>query len=749
MSSTTDEQLLEYIAQGHYDIARSMISERIRKFPNRVYYKILLNKIIYKSESTQLGIENNLQILKNLPNDSNSILTLNEFFTECGMEKEADLCFENIIKKYPIKSNEICFLWFNNCIDTLDLKKFNKIFSYLNKSKIKKYIYWYSFSFYLLYQQHNDEESKLNLYKSFGKKLIENEKIQNNQQLYVYTRFLILDEDYKTIEKVLEEINFPLDLEMQLLYLESTKRNESWSKLFEYTTNSLFNDKFDDFDTYKLWIRSGKHLGMSYEDLKQKLGDSRNELLTKIELDILYEKSIDENAEIFFKQFQNKLCCFPDLSKYKLPPKFYEAIKESSESKPNNAIVLVNNQKFLPNSVNSWDFYDKIKTERSEFDNDPINELFLMSIEEQLQTPTLENIISSIAIIKNLLIQDKHNYKLKLLLVKLYSQLNTNDMIIPIYQSLKIKMIQHDTLSYLLTKTIPNKTSLEQFVEIFRFYLTATQEIKETIYNGFESEVYNKLESFINFGLRIKTSFSLYFVLQKIIQISIVMNDKGYMNYFNDYLTKNEKLILGEWKDNRDFKEESNVKISTNDSSIKVKLIIYMMINQLNEEEKVKNHLKTYNKLVSNTSHLSPWSNLIYKNYYNLFKIKTNINENESKSLYNFILKNLKFDKLKTFFVDDLTSSETNSKLIDLVELIQIIKLLFSNNSNSDYKILLIQLSTLINEFKKDNFIINSQIKQIDDINFQLPIDLDIQPTLDEIKESITFSTKSILNNLK
>ncbi|KAI5966511.1 MDM20 [Candida pseudojiufengensis] len=759
-SSTTDDQILDYIDRGYYDIAKSAITDKIRKNPNKIYFKILLNKIIYKSESTELAIKNNLQLLQSLSNDTNSILLLNEFFTDLEMEKEADLCFENIIKKYPIKSIEICFLWFNNCIESGDLKKFNKIFSYLNKSKLKKYQYWYSFSFYLLIKQlqqlsnPTDEEiSKLKLYKSFGKKLIENEKFVNCQQVYVYTRFLILDEDYQSIENVLNQIEFPLDLELQILYLETLDKNENWLKLFEYNSNLLFNDKFDDFNTYKLWIKSGKQLGKTYEELKEKLGDSRNELLVKIELSILFGVNIEEDANTYYNKFQNKLCCYPDLSKYQLPSSFYDKIKESSNLKTDNAIVLVNNQKFAPQTVNSWQYYNKIKTERSEYDNDPLNELFLVSIEKQLQIPTYENIISNIIIINNLLIQDKYNYKLKILLIKLYSNLNNNNLIISIYQSLKIKMIQHDTLNYLLTNSLPSKISLEVYIEIFKFYLTSFQEIKETIYNGFDFEIYNKLESFINFNKRLKNSISLFFIVYKILQTSIITNDKGYIQYFNDWLIKNEKLILnGEWRDNRDFSEKSNVQIIVDDTtSIRIKLIIYMMINEINNENKLKYLLKNYNKLISNSKNFTPWSNLIYKIYYNIFKIKTKINENETKSLINFILKNLKFDKLKNYFEnDDIISSKTNQKLIELVELINIIKFIFPKSNNSDIKLLFNQLTNLTSELKNENFIINSQLSFINQLNLNLPInDIDSTTTLNEIKESIIFSTKSILNNLK
>ncbi|KAI5949630.1 MDM20 [Candida margitis] len=806
MFSQSDEKIIEYIEAGKYTIAQSSLLDKIKKFPNKTIYRALLNKVLYKTGSTAKAIENNLALLKSTPNEITTVIELYEFFKSAGMEKEANLCFESPIQKYPLLSQELGTIWFENSVQDLDIKQFNKIFSFLNKSKKeRKYTFWYSFSFYLLFNQgEKEEESKLKLYKSFGKKLIEglveNEPFVNCQEVYVYTRFLLLDEDYTTIESILSSIKFPLDLELQLLYMEAMEKSGKWTQLHNYTGKLLLEDKFDDYDTWKLWIRSGYETGAALVDLQSKLGNSRNELLIRIELDILYKtdpSQLQSDIEVYFAKFKNKMCCFSDLFKYKdfLSSEFYTMVRNSTDemlSHPSEGdkdlITLVNNQKFVPHVKNGqiYQHYrgNKSSTNRSEFDNDPLSDALLISIIENLsKDASPQQIIQSITVINHLLINDKYNYKLKVWSIKLYSQLNTNDSILPLYESLKIKMIQHETVGYYLTNVVPaTRTSLEQYIDIFRFYLTARHEVKDTVLGGFESQIYSKLTSFIQFGQRLQNSVSLNFILQRIIQTSLITSDKGYINYFAHYLHENEKSILAStWQDNRDFESEwngiivnenvetakSNNLLSTpiDDQSIKLKLIIYMIILN-NSTDSTTSLLKQFNKIISSSTQVTsnPFTNVLFKMYYNLLKIQTNIKCDESQSLSNFIHKNLKIDKLKSQIIPhaSILSYQLNENLINLIEFIKIVAFISTQSrgktqdSVKTTKSILQTTTNLVGELKKLD-LVQQQYKAIDeqnmsfDLNNELGLELDrdvLEKSVDDIKESIAASTRSILNNI-
>ncbi|KAI3405374.2 MDM20 [Candida oxycetoniae] len=837
MVSDSDYEIIELIDRGQYSYAQSLLLQKIKKFSQRIFYRVLQNRILYDTGSQKQAIDNNLQLLQKCSNEIDTVTSLNEFFQSISMQKEANLCYESVIKKYPIQAEELSLIWFENSIQQLDVAHFNKVFSYLNKSNKSetKYCYWYAFSFYLMISQQSKEEekgekgekgeksegekgekgegekgekgegekgekgegekqSKLKLYKMFGKKLIEelqkSHPFANCQELYVYTRFLLLNEDYRTIEDTLGKFNHPLDLELRLLYLDSMKRNKSWKTLYEYTTRLLFEENFDDFDTWILWLNSGKQVGESREALSSRLATnttttttSRNELLVKIELANLFNHDTAGEIDTYYEKFKNKLSCYSDLSRYDLSGKFEEKVSSVSKEILNlksrdveHVITLVNNQKFNP-IVDNWDIYKQFSSasvrSKSEFDNNPLNELALISIVTDLSrvTPSTKyaTIIKNIAILVELLKSDKYNYRLNLWLMKLYAQLNTNDMISSIYKALKINMVQHETLGYYYTSVSPpTKATLDDLINIFRFYLTSKHEIKETIQNGFEKGVYSKLQSFITFGQKLQNSISLNSVVQKIIQTILIMDDTQYLHYFIKYLKENRKSILfGDWSDNRDLKSEWSsllvtdelktaqtnkiMQIPIDDTCTKLKLLVYSMFFEHDESE-ILRLLKIFNKILSSPDFKpDQFTSFIFKSYYNIIKLTTTkINKNESQSLYNSLQKSLKFGKIESMLTsnEEILSHQLNTNLMNLVELIKLVKSI-AKRSPSAYLNEIINTTKSISNNLKKNSLISKQLDIIDEMKFvDLPLELDTNAVIKEIKESITSSTKSILNHL-
>ena len=190
----------------------------------------------------------------------------------------------------------------------------------------------------------------------------------------------------------------------------------------------------------------------------------------------------------------------------------------------------------------------------------------------------------------------------------------------------------------------------------------------------------------------------------------------------------------------------------------------------MNDSDETNDLLKQFNKIISSTTLTSnPFTNTLFKMYYNLLKIQTNINSDESKSLSNFILKNLKIDKVKSQIIPktSILSYQLNENLINLVEFIKIVSFISSrrgnkkktresiNSTNS-----ILQATTKLVTDLKSLDLVQQQVKLINDelerasgfdLNDELGMGLDTQVlknTVTEIKESITASTKSILNNI-
>jgi hypothetical protein len=91
-------------------------------------------------------------------------------------------------------------------------------------------------------------------------------------------------------------------------------------------------------------------------------------------------------------------------------------------------------------------------------------------------------IYDSIMLLEDALEKSKFNYHFKILLIRLYLELGVYTRPAQLFESLEIKQIQHDTLSYLFCDTI----DIFGVYDVSKFLLDASL----TIYKSNEKEVW-------------------------------------------------------------------------------------------------------------------------------------------------------------------------------------------------------------------------------------------------------------------
>lgn len=743
-----ESEILDLIEQGSYVQAQQQLARKIKKFPQRSYLYALNNQVLHKLGKSKQALENNLALSAKNPNDPLTLSSLYEFFTEIGgHESEANAVYENVLKKYPTTSLPALMEWFEKSIGKYDLKLYSKIFTFITKNnKDRLYIFWHSFCYLCLITKQLVSEKETTLFKTLGLKLIESlAPFQNTQELYVYFKFLVLNGKLETLIEQAQNTTFPLDLDLQLIYLDALVESSSWKLLHETTERYIFKDRFNDYDTWKLYVLSGHKLGVSYQELYDKVSTyetSRNSLLILVELSLLFNNAHEASVTNYFEKYSHKVCCFPDLKNYishietepfleKLQQESRQIV-ESSPSTVNDLIKLVNIQKFVyyltkersadflkQYVATNWRIYSLFKDNTNirggEFDYNPLNQLTIASIIIDVSNkPTAKTIVKNIAIITHLLKSDEYNHSLKLWLIKLLSNLNATNLIISYYNSMNIKMLQHDTLSHLLIPTNPSKDHLSTFITIFRFYLTSNEEVRANVLKGFNLGTFNKLQSFINFGARINNSVSKYFVILTILRFSVVINDLGYVTYFLNYL-RESKFVETELVDNRDtdiewkstgiFDKNDQLDGPRQDTNIKLELVKYLIMFE-DEPTKINAYMKQYNKLLGNSK------DLFFKLDQSILKLyKQKLNASEQQSNINYLIKNLKFDKIKTLLPAELLNWQTGRVLVQAAEFIKAAQILSkrspANSANQQLKPVIDQL---IKDIKAYNFV--SQQKQ-------------------------------------
>ncbi|CCE78832.1 Piso0_000864 [Millerozyma farinosa CBS 7064] len=736
-----DETILDAIDSGSYNYARSALAAKLKKYPNRSNYWALNCYLMLAMGQVEGAVNEAKKLREKTPSDPQALSVLYTVFKKGGESRDASLVYENAMKKYP--SVAISLGWFETSLKNFDLRSLQKSsFSLQKVDKSKReYVFWAALSCLTL-AGNVDDSSESALFNRLGLKLIEGMKpIENNQETFVYMSILAaleMDDELVSFMDDYRKSNV-LDLDLKLLNIQALKNTKKWQMLKEFTEGLIFQESFNDFDTWKAYIMSCKESGVSKKELDNKIASyptSRNTKLAAVEASSVFCEPVDDAVEAYYKSFSNKACCFHDLKYYKdsiEPKRFLKLIEtdvfNGTELSDDNSKLLrsVNSQKFklLFNSTDPSFFqlnfeinksFSPILKSKEKTDQYAPNELMLVNLASDLKTDSsLKNVIKCAVILEKLLLNDEHNFLIRLWLMRLYSYLNCNSLVTLQYDKLNIKMLQHDTLGYniMSRSSTPSKGLLNRLTNIYRFYLTAEQEIAVTMSKGFDKDIYNRIQSLIQFGKKLDRSLSKSHLVLTILKMSRILRD-NYFNYFSKVIRSIEPELLTdtfELFDNRDFKTmwkfglneseqlpDLNLGPTPNAEYVKLQCYKELIISKINNNP--QKLFKIFNKLMNSPMYLEQLTGFekwLLRIYLSIFKLVIFNSPKESDSIFNYLTKNLKAEKALLQITDKKNLWEQNQVYVDLLDLSRILSDILQVHPKKE----LIKLnSSLMNDLK-------------------------------------------------
>ncbi|CAH6718649.1 N-terminal acetyltransferase B complex subunit Mdm20p [[Candida] jaroonii] len=709
-----DTQIVEAIDSRNYQFAQSLISLKTSKYPQSSYYQAL-QVYLYHHQHNPTTNDKAIKLLNQYPTDLRTTSLLSKIFLERGLNKEADAVYENLVKKFPNNCQPNLLQWFENSLQINNIRSLQKSTFHLSKNGDNKYKFWAGLGYHLLCQTIEDEK-QIKLFTTLGSKILP--KPETTHELYVSS---LLNDNDTTIELIEEFMTTkPLDLDIKLVYLDLI----SGEKLFSYTEKLLFDENFNDFNTWKKYISSSLEIGKKRTEIEEKILDyqstrknaKRNTSLALVEL---YssgdEGDFTKYCRIYYEKFNKKLCCYDDLKPYNVKLTLSSVGDEISVENLNHSI---NNYKF--GEGDAWMIYEKylsLTKDKVKTDFYPANELVIADIMSHIETP--KEILEGIIKLRRITIHDPLDFRVQLNLIKLYSYFNMQDLMYSSYETIKVRMLQIDSLGHFYSDNLsylnPSKASLNHLVANFRFYLTCEQDISDNLVKAFEKGIYNKIPNFIKFNNRVIKSFEYYNTVIQIWQIIRFCNDKSFIGYFQSTI---KSIKIDEIIDNRDS-SMSEIKPSQTIEKLKIEYAKEHFLLQPNEH-----NFKKFNKLLEG-SKLSTFDTWLFKLYLNLFRMKTKPQDTSSK---NYLIKNLKIakiqwsDPLTKDFMYQWTSMIYFCKTAESFdeEISKISKRLKTELYSSEWKD---QQKISFNELKKE-------IKQVMDTDF-------VKDTLDILSDSL------------
>lgn len=697
--SDSDLSIIRAIEDGLFLQAQGLLQKKLKKYPNKLYYHALQNYILFKQGSIKEAIQESLKLKEKTPSDPEALKLLYGIFKSSpAHQQDANQVFENAIKKYA--SNDLILAWFDVALKNFDLRAIQKSTMALQKhsnssANSRKYTLWASFGYYLVLV--NDplgpgklSESERALFPRLALKLLEPLKpFISEQEIYLLVKLLrFIGEDQQAVSEI--EAHYggdikgkKLDLELQIILLELYDKLADLENLYNYSHQILFDDKLDDFDTWKYFIKASVKLNKGpIPSIK-----SRNSYLAQVVYgkEISSAEKFNESIAEYYQQFKAKLCCFNDIKYFYNDLHFDKAafisiLKDSTDTILEDKVsekglnVLVNNQKLLlllegptPSRMEEnfkyYNLFNEILSKKEETDYFAGDEFILMNVQLILSEDiaNIESIFKCIIILENAARSDLHESRLRLWLMKLYSYVSCHTLANDNFTSLKIKMIQNDTLSYYVNTRIstlnPNQIQLQQYITgVQKFYLTAAHEIEDMFSNGFEKLALNKIQGFFEFAERINQSVTYKLNLLEMLRTSKIIGNNQLSRYSFEVLKSLKDDTINKTFDNRDCISEWKFGIQETNEMINSKLSIgpqqegeyfnayYLreLILQESLPERAKIHITKLNKILSDKKiqgQLSTVESWTFKIYMSLFKFFL-VNPNNDAD-FNFLVKNL------------------------------------------------------------------------------------------------------------
>ncbi|KAF9098341.1 N-alpha-acetyltransferase 25, NatB auxiliary subunit [Mortierella sp. AD031] len=525
------------------------------------------------------------------PTDEPTLRTLSMVLRSAGKYEPMIKLYENASKVNPQNEN-LATQWFMSLARTLDFKGQQQVALQLHKNfKRTNYMFWAIMSITL--QGQNVPAGQPNVLYSLAERMMAKQntegKVQTIEELQLYLIILLGQKGRHADALALLEGEIGVktkateNVELRHLRIELLIKTGRWKDARDATA-LILKDNSDDwrtilqyFDTIFLPVQDAdlkdsenlaEARAFTAEQVKNETKNpKRGPFLSQIELEHRVQEKIGDNKSTvlelliaYFGKFGSKTCCFEDLSGYiaKLDKEdakeFCKRLRDTYGEKSDTVkeismqINLVRFERFIGtfSHVNStetmalvnkfWKLYgsalpfgkDLEETERQYGDDYVIMAAHLL-IDLHKDTKSYFPLLNATFMLEHALSASKHNYQMKLVLIRVYELLGAYNCAIGIYSTMAIKNVQHDTMSHFITDRATTfglfNEALAQLYSAHEIYHSNEAETPEMILQAYKYSTFSKMQEFIEFQSRLENSLQKMIADREMIRLEFLKED--------------------------------------------------------------------------------------------------------------------------------------------------------------------------------------------------------------------------------
>ncbi|RKP30730.1 hypothetical protein METBISCDRAFT_15691 [Metschnikowia bicuspidata] len=677
-----DEELLAAVEEQRYTEVKRELEKKLKRSPESIFYKALRAYVRLCTGQTTSARKDAEELAKMTTTDTRVLKILRDMFSRLGEPEQTIQIYEAVIQKYRLPNvietlYDDSFLAFDTEWMTRAAKLLYKHFD------LTKYAQKLAMCVHISSSSEDDIREAV-------KALKKHNLVENPHDVYLLTQLQMKTLEFEEVVRIL--LSFPQkNLVLTLTYLDALRQSKSWQKLFDECSLLIFKQKFDDYDTWKLLIFSAHELSMPKDEVEALVTQgTRNGLLARIHLDKMYGTCALESIKKYYTHYKAKPCCFSDLSAFELPKEFVDMLAQERNELHKKATfsdeevsVLTNLELFTNNRDNTSIDWAMFQTK------EPYKflDVYIPHLVQSYPPLSIPEILSKTLHLQAFAEKNPENFMIRSWLLNLYSDLGIPTLARTTYHDyLKIKMMQHDTLSYKLLLT-PSPDNLQFLVNIYRFYITTDAETNHYLKKGNSECLWTNLRDLYQFGMRFKFSVSRHLLVVQILRMSRFLQESTYHDYFMNDLKCNKWLYLADdlaLHDNRDFTSDYNLRFKTAATDVysaerkqwakyvqlhyAVQLIMYA-----SDQGEFYKIVELFDKWLAQDAYrstLQPFELRLFEIYLAIFKI-AQANGAQRKKLLDFVTKELKFQTLLLSLILDISpiSKEFATIIFGLAEL--------------------------------------------------------------------------------
>ncbi|KAH7045463.1 N-acetyltransferase B complex non catalytic subunit-domain-containing protein [Linnemannia elongata] len=560
------------------------------------------------------------------PTDEATLRTLSMVLRSAGKYEPMIKLYENASKVNP-KNENLATQWFMSLARTLDFKGQQQVALQLHKNfKRDNYMFWAIMSITL--QGQNVPAGQPNVFYSLAERMMAKQntegKVQTIEELQLYLIILLGQKDRHADALALLEGEIGVktkateNVELRHLRNELLIKTGRWKDARDATA-LILKENSDDWRTILQYfetiflpvqdadLRDSENLkearAFTAEQVKNETKNpKRGPFLAQIELEHRVQEKIGDNKTTvlellvaYFGKFGSKTCCFEDLSNYisKLDKEdakeFCKRLRDTYGDKSDTVkeismqINLARFERFIGNfsHLNStetnalvnrfWKLYEEAlplgkdleETERQYGDDYAIMAAHLL-IDLHKETKSYFPLLNATFMLEHALNASKHNYQMKLVLIRIYELLGAYNCAIGIYSTMAIKNVQHDTMSHFITDRATTfglfNEALSQLYGAHEIYHSNEAETPEMILQAYKYSTFSKMQEFIEFQSRLENSLQKMIADREMIRLEFLKEDS-----VSRAITWLQELELGNLKYDDQF---NKARIDNRDTSV-------------------------------------------------------------------------------------------------------------------------------------------------------------------------------------